>query len=56
MLRQDAESAAQRVMRLPELVGAIVTLFASGNDYSSLNVAMRVNRLWTAIALPLLWH
>jgi hypothetical protein len=53
----EGESAAQRVLRLPELL-AVILDFASKDDggASVLAAAMLVNRLWAATALPLRWY
>jgi hypothetical protein len=54
MALHDGESPVERALRLPEIVSAIVPYLAG--DRATLNAACRVNRLWAAIALPLLWR
>jgi hypothetical protein len=49
-----AENPVQQALRLPEIVGAVIPYLAV--DRASVYAALRVNRLWAAVALPLLWR
>ncbi len=54
----DGATAAQRVLRLPELLALIMSLMVRSDGTAhraALSAAMRVNHVWAATALPLLW-